>query len=467
LGSSCQSTAGQICLLLTAGLYFPLDSDQIVHHKFTTGSWAAYNCFANTKEGKMSLIRWVCLGCGAPLHVADDWSWGECLQCKTKYSLDKQNQDALTKYIELGQGYLQAQNYDEAYAAFSRALEQNPRSGDAWLWKGIAAILKNSFAEGDTYWRKSTFTPEATIDQLSRLFGEWGNAQILLAISDYAYSYPHWEEILLQASARISPLTTAKNCIEKFDQVVWRAKNYNELHNAVIYLERALSIDKNIEKEAASMYLTLARVALRINLPVEYYKNIDLFLENGLRLDTNAKEEVAELYLRLAVFNPGTDSNRNIEHVSRYLEKALKANSAIKDKVISEYINYGNSIRAYDEGVLQDKDFSLQKLEKCAQRVLQLGPMSNEEFYWGYAVLAEVALSKGQFEKAENNLQKAFPYAEEKVSAAYAYIYLAKVAVQKGNHHLAKNYLKKARGLGAKKEAQDAAKKLGIFLGWF
>ena len=68
--------------------------------------------------------------------------------------------------LDLGKIYLQAGNYAEARAQFSRALDNNSNNKEAWGLLGITAILSGNFPEGDAYFRKLSIATDEIIEQI-------------------------------------------------------------------------------------------------------------------------------------------------------------------------------------------------------------------------------------------------------------------------------------------------------------
>jgi tetratricopeptide (TPR) repeat protein len=95
----------------------------------------------------MSFKAAKCPQCAGALQVPDDRDFIKCMYCgvdiavRQAISLVDANEQ---NYKSLGEVAYDAQNYEEAYQYFSRALESNPN--DAWLWekKGTCAGMLSS-----------------------------------------------------------------------------------------------------------------------------------------------------------------------------------------------------------------------------------------------------------------------------------------------------------------------------------
>lgn len=316
----------------------------------------------------MRVIKVSCPGCAANLEVGDDLALAICAHCGAKIILDWEGQISLAAHLELGQSFLQAGNYAEANMHFSRALEKNPRSRDAWFWKGMTAALMKNFAEADTYWRKSAFTTQETIDHLLQVMsglswdvaGEFidlaaevgatakmgekrkypgiimpGEEGEFIGLAAKVGEWWHWGEMFLEAALQIDPGKKSEVAVggyfhggiprhSGYGWLALCASGVGQFERAVSYLERALQIDPDKKSEVA--YGNLAWQAGEAG----QFERAASYLERGLEIAPDTKPDAAGTsggYIMLA--NLAGEAERRFL-ARAYLKRATALDRSVK-----------------------------------------------------------------------------------------------------------------------------------------
>lgn len=143
----------------------------------------------------MRVVRVACPSCGGDLVIGESTTATTCGFCGSNIILDWEGQISAAVRLELGLTSLQAGEYDEATEHFTRALERNPRSRDAWFWRGVAAVLSRAnrlyqrrhdlpihvmterpkISSEDFYLYESGLTDEEAVDTLTKWMSGLGS----------------------------------------------------------------------------------------------------------------------------------------------------------------------------------------------------------------------------------------------------------------------------------------------------